>query len=44
MIGMKKGNAAADDNDNEILMITVRKLGQWSSKEKAKDVKWKKVQ
>lgn len=37
VIGMNKRNAADDDNDHEILMITVWKLGHWSSKEKVKD-------
>lgn len=31
VIGMKKRNAADGDNDDEILMITVGKLGHWSS-------------
>lgn len=42
VIGMKKRNVAADDKYNEIQMITVGKLGQWSSKEKVKVIKQKK--
>lgn len=37
VIGMNKRNADADDNDNEILMITEGKLGHWSSREKVID-------
>lgn len=34
VIGMNKRNAADDDNDHEILMLTLGKLGRWSSKGK----------
>ncbi len=37
VMGMNKRNSADDDNDNEILMITVGKLGHWSSREKVMD-------
>lgn len=37
VIGMNKRDAADDDNDNENLMITVGKLGHWSSREKVID-------
>lgn len=37
VIGMNKRKAADDDNDDEILMITVGKLGHWSSRGKVID-------
>lgn len=39
MRGTNKRNSVADDNDNEIFMITVGKLVRWSSTDRDKNRK-----